>query len=221
MDDAYEAVFFDMDGVTVETADVWRELERTTILPAAVAGEPPVEMIRALSVADAYDRLVAADDVEVTVTRAAFDALYDEHATAVYGERAVLMDGYRALLADLRDASVATGLVSASRRSWVDLVLDRFDLRSLYDVVVSSSDVDGPSKPDPTTYLVAAEQLDRDPARCLVVEDSPVGIEAATRAGMECIAFYTGTHDESALSAADHVVDAPESLRDLLFDRCG
>ena len=221
MDDAYEAVFFDMDGVTVETADVWRELERTTILPAAVEGEPPVEMIRALSVADAYDRLVAADDVEVTVTRAAFDALYDEHATAVYGERAVLMDGYRALLADLRDAGIATGLVSASRRSWVDLVLDRFDLRSLYDVVVSSSDVDGPSKPDPTTYLVAAEQLGRDPARCLVVEDSPVGIEAATRAGMECIAFHTGTHDESALSAADHVVDAPESLRDLLFDRCG
>ena len=221
MDDAYEAVFFDMDGVTVETADVWRELERTTILPAAVEGEPPVEMIRALSVADAYDRLVAADDVEVTVTRAAFDALYDEHATAVYGERAVLMDGYRALLADLRDAGVATGLVSASRRSWVDLVLDRFDLRSLYDVVVSSSDVDGPSKPDPTTYLVAAEQLGRDPARCLVVEDSPVGIEAATRAGMECIAFHTGTHDESALSAADHVVDSPESLRDLLFDRCG
>ncbi|ESS02762.1 MAG: putative phosphatase/phosphohexomutase, partial [uncultured archaeon A07HR67] len=138
MDDAYEAVFFDMDGVTVETADVWRELERTTILPAAVAGEPPVEMIRALSVADAYDRLVAADDVEVTVTRAEFDALYDDHATTVYGERAILMDGYRALLADLRDAGVATGLVSASRRSWVDLVLDRFDLHSLYDVVVSS-----------------------------------------------------------------------------------
>ena len=221
MDDAYEAVFFDMDGVTVETADVWRELERTTILPAAVAGEPPVEMIRALSVADAYDRLVAADDVEVTVTRAAFDALYDEHATEVYGERAVLMDGYRALLADLRDAGVATGLVSASRRSWVELVLDRFELHSLYDVVVSSSDVDGPSKPDPTTYLVAADQLNRDPARCLVVEDSPVGIEAATEAGMECIAFHDGSHDESALSNADHVVDSPESLRNLLYDRCG
>ena len=219
MDDAYEAVFFDMDGVTVETADVWRELERTTILPAAVAGEPPVEMIRALSVADAYDRLVAADDVEVTVTRAAFDALYDEHATAVYGERAVLMDGYRALLADLRDAGVATGLVSASRRSWVDLVLDRFDLTDAYDVVVSATDFEGPSKPDPTTYLLAAETIETEPEACLVVEDSPHGIESAVAAGMSCLALRGAGNADEDLSAADEVVSSGAELRTAMAER--
>lgn len=215
----YGAVLFDMDGVTVESAAAWRELERTEILPAATGDADALEAIRALSVADAYDRLEEMGSVDLQVDAAAFDELYDEHARTVYLDRAALMDGYTQFLTELHDAGSRVGLVSASRRAWVELVLDRFDLWADYDTVVSSSDIDGPSKPDPTTYLVAAEEIGLEPRDCLVVEDSPHGIEAATGAGMYCIALRGEGNADSDLSTADAIVDSPAELRESLRTR--
>jgi HAD superfamily hydrolase (TIGR01509 family) len=214
----YDAVLFDMDGVTVESAVHWRELEETEILPAAVDGEPPIEEIRALSVSDAYERLDSLDTVELTVSAEEFDALYDDNAATVY-KNAALMDGYEDLLAALRRQGYAIGLVSASRRGWVEMVLDRFDLHDRYDVVVSSSDIEGPSKPDPTSYLAAAEGLGVDPARCVVVEDSRHGIEAAVEAGMYCFGLRGTANETSDLSTADQVVDSPAELRAAMAER--
>lgn len=214
----FEAVLFDMDGVTVETATVWRDLEETTILPAAVAGEPPIEEVRALSVTDAYDRLGELDAVDRVVSAAEFDALYDENAAAVYRDRATLMEGYTDLLGALRAAGHATGLVSASRREWVEMVLDRFELAELYDIVVSSSDFEGRSKPDPKTYVVAADRLGIAPEGCLVVEDSPHGIDAAVAAGMYCIALRGAGNADSDLSAADRIVGSPAELESALAE---
>ena len=215
----YEAVLFDMDGVTVESATVWRELERTEILPAAVTGDIPFDAVRALSVSDAYDELATDDDVELRVSADEFDALYDTHAREVYYDRVTLMDGYRSLLDDIRGAGHATGLVSASRRGWVEMVLDRFELTGAYDVVVSATDFDGPSKPDPTTYRLAAEQLAIEPTACLVVEDSPHGIESAVAAGMTCLALRGEGNAEEDLSKADEVVSSPEQLRAAMAKR--
>jgi HAD superfamily hydrolase (TIGR01509 family) len=213
----YDAVLFDMDGVTVETAARWRELEEEEILPAAVVGEPPIEEVRALSVSDSYDRLDALDGVELTVSAAEYDALYDDNATAVY-QHTELMDGYLDLLGTLDSRGYSIGLVSASRRGWVEMVLDRFDLHDRYDVVVSSSDIEGPSKPDPTPYLAAAESLEVDPARCLVVEDSRHGIEAAVEAGMDCFALRGMGNENSDLSTADRVLDSSAELRSALVE---
>ncbi len=215
----YEAVLFDMDGVTVETAAAWRTIERTVVLPAATAGSVPADAIRALSVDDAYDRLVTMPDVEVVVDRATFESLYTDHATDVYRNRASLLPGYDDLLATLGREGVAVGLVSASRRAWVEMVLDRFDLRGAYDVVVSASDVDGPAKPAPGIYRAAAARLGVSPGNCLAVEDSTHGVAAATRAGMTCLALRGDGNADSDLSGADAVVDSPADLRATLRDR--
>lgn len=215
----YEAVLFDMDGVTVETATVWRRLEENEILPAAVTGEIPFDAVRALSVSDAYDELAERDTVELTVSAEEFDGLYDTHAQEVYYDRATLMDGYERLLTDIEETGHATGLVSASRRGWVDMVLDRFGLTEAYDVVVSATDFDGPSKPDPTTYRLAAERLGTQPAACLVVEDSPHGIESAVAAGMTCLALRGDGNAEADFSGADGVVSSPEQLRAAMVKR--
>ena len=63
------------------------------------------------------------------------------------------------------------------------------------------------SKPNPDIFLHAASQLGTEPARCLVIEDAPHGIEAARRAGMRCVALTT-TFDRQMLSRADHIVDS-------------
>jgi phosphoglycolate phosphatase-like HAD superfamily hydrolase len=55
------------------------------------------------------------------------------------------------------------------------------------DIVVSATDIDGPSKPAPLPYRQAAANLGTDPEHCLAIEDSLHGIRAAVDAGAHCI----------------------------------
>lgn len=72
-------------------------------------------------------------------------------------------------------------------------------------VLVTAEDVER-GKPDPAAYLLAASRLGVPPEQCVVVEDAPVGIEAARKAGMGVIAVAT-THHRQELTQADAVVD--------------
>lgn len=219
----HEAVFFDMDGVTVDTASVWAEVEREHVLPNAVenntqeARAEALEEIRGLNVNDAYDRLFSMEDISLTVDRDGFDALYVEKGAYVY-EKASLMEGYHDIASSLATDGRNVGLVSASRRDWVEMVLDRFELRGYFDTVVSADDVDGPSKPDPTTYEKAAEAVGVEPEHSVAVEDSPHGIAATVGAGMRCVAFRGDGNKDADLSEAHEVVNSPSALRETLLD---
>jgi sugar-phosphatase len=78
-------------------------------------------------------------------------------------------------------------------------------------VLVSVDDV-ARGKPAPDPYLRAAELLGRDPAGCLVIEDAPTGVAAATAAGAQVLAVQT-TFSVEHLADADHVVAGLDALR--------
>lgn len=210
------AVFFDMDGVTVDTAVEWRTVEQTEILPAITDESVPPAHIRARSITDTYDSLADAAEYTLTVSRDEFLELYDRWAEEIYRDRAELLDGYRQLLGDVRNRGLAVGLVSASPRRWVEMVLERFDLGDEFDVVLADDDFDGASKPSPIPYQRAAEAVGVDPRAAIAVEDSRHGVESAVRAGLECIALRGAGNRESDLSAADVIVEDAASLRDAL-----
>ncbi|HEX2809183.1 MAG TPA: HAD-IA family hydrolase, partial [Kineosporiaceae bacterium] len=77
-------------------------------------------------------------------------------------------------------------------------------------VVVTASDT-SIGKPDPAPYLLAADRLGVDPARCLVVEDAPAGLTAARAAGCATLAVTT-THEAAELDA-DAVVGTLADVR--------
>ncbi|MEF8894313.1 HAD family hydrolase [Halodesulfurarchaeum sp.] len=216
---APKVVFFDMDGVTVDTAVEWRTVERTEILPAITEESIPQAEIRARSITDTYEFLADAEEYTLTVSRTEFLEQYDRWAEEIYRNRAGLLDGYRELLENVRNRGIAVGLVSASPRRWVELVLDRFELGDEFDVVLGDDDIDGESKPSPIPYLRAAESVGIDPANAIAVEDSHHGVESAVRAGMACIALRGDGNRESDLSAADLIVDDATSLRETLEAR--
>jgi beta-phosphoglucomutase len=79
-----------------------------------------------------------------------------------------------------------------------------------FDAIVTGEDT-GEGKPSPEPYLCGARRLGVRPQACIVVENAPLGIEAAKRAGAYCIALRT-TLDEQALAGADEVVASFEAL---------
>jgi HAD superfamily hydrolase (TIGR01509 family) len=101
-----------------------------------------------------------------------------------------LIAGLPSLLERAEEKGVRMAIGSAAIPLNIDFVLDNLDIRHYFKVIVSAHDVIL-SKPDPETYLKAAELLGTRPADCMVFEDSPKGVEAALRAGMKCIVLTT------------------------------
>lgn len=93
----------------------------------------------------------------------------------------------------LADPTIKVGVCSASTKEAVTKVLDVTlgeERRNKLDVCILGDDV-AKLKPDPLIYTTAAERINIDPSRCVVVEDSIVGLKAAKGAGMRCVITYT------------------------------
>ena len=213
-----QAIFFDFNGVIIDD-------ER---LQMAAYQEVLREHAIELTEADYFGALGMDDK---TFVRAAFarakKALTDEVLSAVLSAKGVehrkLIEAelplFPGVVTFLKAASRSypLGLVSMASLSEIDYVLERAKLRSLFAVVVSAEDVTV-CKPAPDCYRIALEKLNEQrrsnrqapvTARdCLVVEDSPPGIESGKQAGMRTLGV-TNTVAEAALRAAGADVVTP------------
>ena len=109
---------------------------------------------------------------------------------AEYRLHAMAAPGAVDLLDWLTDCGLPLAVASSSRSAWVKTCLHAIGLLRYFDRVVAG-DMVARAKPDPEIYLLAARQLRAQPARCVVFEDSPPGVTAASRAGMYTIAVCT------------------------------
>lgn len=94
-------------------------------------------------------------------------------------------------------------VASSAPQANIDALLDELGIRGFFLAEAAGATLKG--KPDPAVFLLAAKLLDVDPARCLVIEDSIAGVEAAKRAGCCCLAVLT-TNPAEALTLADLIV---------------
>lgn len=120
---------------------------------------------------------------------------------AALGERVQAMPGVAVVLADLA-RSHRLCVASSSAPGRLALCLARTGLARFFGGQVYSAQQVAHGKPAPDLFLFAAAQLQVDPAHCLVVEDSPAGVQAAVAAGMRCFGFVGGSHATPALAAA-------------------
>ena len=218
-----DGVCFDMDGVLVRSEAFWVAEQRTHILPtAAPDDEIPVSAITGRSYREVYPDLAA--EYDVAVSRAAFEALFEEAGERIYGEQAGLLEGTHDLLSALAARGTSLALTTSSPHEWIALVDERFGLAEHLDAVVSADDLDGPGKPAPGIYERGAAELDVPPGNCVAVEDSTAGVRAATDAGLYTVGFREDCaaapprDDEADLSAADAVVTGIDGLRGTLLE---
>jgi HAD superfamily hydrolase (TIGR01509 family) len=94
-------------------------------------------------------------------------------------------------------------IVSGALRSEIAMLLELTGLRPHFAAIVAAEEV-GAGKPDPRGYNRARELLELSPKRCVVVEDSLPGLQAARSAGLRCAMLAT-SHPENAWGEADLV----------------
>ena len=197
-----EAVVFDLDGVLLDSEQVWDEVREELVkerggrwheqAQTEMMGMSSIEWSRYMH--DELDLPEPPEEISAEVVRR-----LDE----VYRKRLPLIDGAREAVERLA-ARWPLGLASSSNREVIDLVLDLSGLARYFRVTVSSEEVPR-GKPAPDVYLEAARSLGVPPERCAAVEDSHNGIRSAKAAGMRVIAIPNQHYPpgEEALALAD------------------
>lgn len=178
-----QAVLWDMDGTLVDSEKIWdislaelaRELggELEPAVRAAMVGSPMARtlnlMFTALQRPTDPGELHHAEQWLTRRTRELFAAGLPWRP------------GARAALRAVRQAGMATALVTSTHRELTEVALRGIG-PAQFDVTVCGDEV-ARTKPHPESYLRAAARLGVDPAACVAVEDSPIGTAAAVAAG--------------------------------------
>ena len=107
--------------------------------------------------------------------------------------------------ADFKVAIATSGTLQKSRAA-----LEAAKIPYTKMVYVNGNDVKK-KKPDPELFLIAARRMGMEPARCVVIEDAPNGVQAAKAAGAKCIAV-TNTTSADKLTEADSVCETLEQI---------
>lgn len=105
----------------------------------------------------------------------------------------------------LAERGIPIAVASSSSRERLERTLRHARLPAAVTVTVAGDEVEH-GKPAPDMFLLAAARLGRDPADCVVVEDSPAGVRAGRRAGMVSVAIARNDDDEADLMEADLVL---------------
>lgn len=214
--DSAWAVIFDMDGVIVDSArfheESWHVLAKETgwTLPPGFFHE--TFGMRNMNIIPKYlDPLASIEQVAAWSARK--EVLYRELCRG----RIDLLPGVRSLVEGLAKKGGRLAIGSSTERANIKMILETTGLESFFQAIVSSEDV-SVGKPEPDVFLLAARRLDVPPDRCVVIEDAMVGIEAALRAGMKCLACAT-THPVAQLQRAGRIVkNLDEVTADDLYD---
>ena len=204
-----KAVIWDMDGVIVDTAqyhlkgwqivfqkrganyteeDFWRNTgKRSDTIIKSILGEK-----------------ISPDEIMAIIREK------DETFRQLMGQNIRPLPGVLKLITSLKEHKFKIAIASSAPMKNIQLITRSLKIHKHFDAIVSGWEVTK-GKPDPQTFLLAAEKLGVEAEGCIVIEDAIAGITASKRAGMPCLAV-TNTTPREELREADLVIDTLEEI---------
>ncbi|MES2257189.1 MAG: HAD family phosphatase [Pseudomonadota bacterium] len=205
-----EGILWDNDGVLVDTERLFYEANRLVFEPHGIA----------LTELDFFNWYLADNcgawhlleqrgmpEPQITALRAERNRLY---SVLLLETEIVPVPGVTQVLEALA-ARLPMGVVTSSIGNHFDIIHGRLDLlRHFRFVLTAESYVN--SKPSPEPYLLGLERLGLGADRCVVIEDSPRGLQAATAAGIRCIVLRNALTRHYDFPGAWKIVDGMDEL---------
>ena len=206
-----EAVIFDLDGVLLDSEQVWDEARERLAKERGGRwhGKAQRDMMgmSSLEWSRYMHDVIGLPEPPEEISREVVERmakLYREHLPVVPGAREAV---------DRLAARWPLGLASSSNRELIDLALELLDVEHLFKATVSSEEA-ARGKPAPDVYLEAARRLGIEPTHAAAIEDSENGIRAAKAAGSRVIAIPNQHFPpaEDALTQADVLLRSLDEL---------
>ena len=209
-----DAVIFDLDGVLLQTEELWDEVRETLTRDRGARYDEEAQRAMMGMSSPEWSRYMH-EELGLPEAPEAISALVVRELLARYRRELPLIPGAVEAVERLA-RHWPLGLASSSNRELIDAALELSGLDRLLRATVSSEEV-ARGKPSPDVYLEAARRLGAAPERCAAVEDSHSGISSARAAGMRVVAIPNASYPpgEEALAEADLVLP---SVRELTAD---
>lgn len=210
MEQVPKLVIFDCDGVLVDSEPI----SISVLVEAITRAGGTIDMD------EAYDRFLGRSLSTIIGMLAkdyglvASDGFLEEMRQELYGRFERELQPIAGIGAAIDQLPMAHCVASSSQLERIRLCLDVTGILPKLEPNIFSATMVKHGKPAPDLFLYAAEKMKTEPKDCLVIEDSPMGIEAAKAAGMRVFAFTGGAH----ASNASHLAAIEKLNPDLTFD---
>lgn len=205
------AIIFDMDGVIFDTERVYMNIW------IKVYAKHGYEMTR-----DIYKTFIGRDRMSVIVilhniygqdfpAEEMFKKCDLKLKEAIDNGQVPVKSGALEILDYLKKQNYKLALATSSSKNKLEMQLKIHNLKNIFDDIVCADDVTK-SKPDPEIFLIAAQKLCAKTEECIVIEDSPAGIEAAYNAGISAL------HVEDLVPANEEIIKHSDEQFKNLFE---
>lgn len=203
-----KAVLFDMDGVLVDTEWFYNR-RRVAYLETQGFTFDEIPDLSGTNDVYIWEYFVPDDPVRRKELKRGYLAYQLEHPVP-YAE--LLNPQAKPVIEELHKRGVKTAIASSGYVELIQELVDVSGIGGSLDVQLSCHECSA-FKPDPEVYLRAMGMLGVTPAESLVIEDSPIGIEAGRRSGARVFALRPHEGVTLDQSGADRIID---SLTDIL-----
>lgn len=199
------AVIFDMDGVIIDSEPIHFEVDMQTMRDLGFnISSKELEKYVGTTNEYMFSDLKIKYNIEQSIEEIINYKVELTKRKVIQSELEPI-EGIKELLVNLKNKNIPTAIASSSPRSFIDVVVYKFNLQDYFKYIISGEEVVN-GKPDPDIYIEAAKKLGLSPEDCIVIEDSRNGVLAAKAAGMKCIGFQNINSGNQDLSKADITV---------------
>jgi HAD superfamily hydrolase (TIGR01509 family) len=205
MFDQPKLVIFDCDGVLVDSEPISNEIGAEWITALGWPMDAAEARARFLGLSDTAMFALVEQKIGRSITAEEI-AHNHERITARFEAELRAIPGVVAVVEDLAARSIPLAVASSGERAKILTNLAKVGLVNYFGDQISSATEVAKAKPAPDVYLLAARKAGFVPSECLAIEDSPNGVLAAVRAGMQVIGFARETQASDLTTAGAHQV---------------
>lgn len=202
----HKMVIFDMDGVLIDSEGFYKEINQQYFKELGVPiTEEEYEGFIGISANLMWSYIKEKGELSQDVDT--LKKVEKDRKYAYLAEESLSpMPGIPAFLNRLKEQNYAISLASSSPRKNIEVIVQKLDIASYFDCVVSGEEVKN-GKPAPDIFLKAATEVDLASENCCVIEDSNNGSRAAKAAGMQCVGLRSPNSGHQDLSMCDLIID--------------
>lgn len=213
----FDLIIFDCDGVLVNSEPISNELLRLALAEHGL--HMAIEEVIDTYVGRSMANVVAISEKMLGhALPSDFLDILQGKTFAAFKQKLTAVAGVEDILAELQNKQVKFCVASSGAFKKMDVTLGLTDLKHYFDDHIYNTSQVKRGKPYPDLFLYAAQQMQVEPAKCLVIEDSLPGVQAAVAAGMEVIAYSVRGDDEKLKKAGGLIINDMKQAATHIFD---